>query len=423
LGDYLIAGGLVLTPDGPVHGDVLIRDGRIASVGTDLDAETPTRLDARGCWVGPGFVDIHVHYREPGQTHKEDIATGAAAAAAGGYTAVVAMPNTVPAIDSVAVARYVEGRGREVGLVDVRPAGCITVGRAGTRLAPLEALWTAGVRVFSDDGDTVADPALLRLAMEILAPLGAVISEHAIDADLAADGHMHEGAVAARLGIDGIPSAAEVEIVARDLALVRETGAPYHLQHASTAAAVELIRTAKLEGLPVTLEVTPHHLAFTESDVATLDSSFKMMPPLRTSDDAAALREGLRDGVIDAVATDHAPHTPEEKAGPFGETPNGVIGSEWAAAVVNTIVDLDIGRFFERMAIAPARIGQIPDQGVGISVGNPASIVVFDPVTEFRADQTRSRSRNAPYLGRTWRGLVRFTIYRGSLSYAAEAVG
>ena len=418
--EHLIAGGLVLGADGPRATDVLIRDGVIEELGDDLDAPAAERLDASGCWVGPGFVDLHVHFREPGQTHKEDIATGSAAAVAGGYTAVVAMPNTDPAIDRVAVARYVEGRGREVGLLDVRAAGCLTIGRAGNELAPLESLLEAGIRVFSDDGDTVEDVTLMRRAMQILAPHGAVISEHAIDPALARDGHMHDGAVAARHGIGGIPARAEVEIVARDLDLVRETGARYHLQHASTATAIGLVQAAKEEGLPVSVEVTPHHLAFTEDDLGSLDTSFKMMPPLRTAADGAALRTALQDGVIDIVATDHAPHTPEEKSGPFDETPNGVIGVEWAAAVVNTVAPLDVEAFFDRMSIAPARIGQIAGQGLRLEPGSPANLVVFDPDADILPTTTRSRSRNAPYLGRAWRGMVRHTIYAGRLSYSAE---
>ena len=419
MGDLLITGGLVLGPDGPLVADVLVSRGMIVAVGGDLDAPGAAILDGSDCWVGPGFVDLHVHFREPGQTHKEDIATGSAAAVAGGYTAVVTMPNTDPAIDRVEVARYVEGRGREVGLLDVRAAGCLTIGRAGRELAPLAALWGAGVRVFSDDGDTVEDAALMRRAMQALAPLGAVVSQHAIDPRLAEGGHMHDGAVAARLGIGGIPAEAEVRIVARDIDLVRETGARYHLQHASTAEAVELVGAAKAEGLPVTAEATPHHLAFTEDDLESLDPSFKMMPPLRTAGDAAALRAGLRDGVIDVVATDHAPHTPEEKLRPFTETPNGVIGSEWAAAVVNTVVSLDMAAFFDRMSVAPARIGQIPGHGQLVALGNPANLVIFDPDAESRPTTTRSRSHNAPYLGRTWRGMVRYTVFDGGISYSA----
>jgi dihydroorotase len=419
LAEYVITGGRVLGPDGPRAGDVHIRDGLVAAVGNDLEPPGAVRLDAAGCWVGPGFVDLHVHLREPGQTHKEDIASGSAAAAAGGYTAIVAMPNTSPPIDSVELARYVEGRGREVGLVDVRAAGCLTVGRTGRELAPLEALCQAGVRVFSDDGDTVEDTDLMRRAMAILAPLDAVISEHAIDPVLARDGHMHDGAVAARLGVRGIPAEAEVHIVARDIDLVRATGARYHLQHASTAEAIALVRAAKAEGLPVTAEATPHHLAFTEEELESLDTSFKMMPPLRTAADAAALRQGLRQGVIDVVATDHAPHSPDEKAGPFASTPNGVIGLEWAAAVVNTVVSLDMEAFFDRMSISPARIGQVAGHGRQVAPGISANLVVFDPDAESTPTETSSKSRNSPYLRRTWRGSVRHTFYRGEPSYSS----
>ncbi len=412
----------MLRAGGPVVADVLLRDGRIAAVGSALNAGSATELDAAGCWVGPGFVDLHTHLREPGQEHKEDVATGSAAAAAGGYTAIVAMPNTDPAMDSAGVVEAVAARGREVGLVEVVPSGTISVGRKGERLAPIDELWAAGVRIFTDDGDTVTDSALLRVAMERLADLGGVISQHAVDAGLAAGAHLNEGAVATRLGIRGVPAVAEEIVIHRDVTLMRLTGARYHVQHVSTAGAAAVIAAAKEEGLPVTAEVTPHHLNFEEGDVGDGDTAFKMMPPLRTGSDVTVLRSALASGLIDAVATDHAPHADDEKALPFDEAPPGVTGLEWAAAAVNTAVALDIERFFDRMAIAPAHIAQIDDRhGRFVEPGEPANLVVFDPVSEWTPTSTRSRSHNSPYLGRPWRGVVRRTLLAGRTTHEESA--
>ena len=418
---YVVKGGTVLRASGPRRENVRIEDGRVAAVGADLAADDAEVVDASGCWVGPGFVDVHVHFREPGFEHKEDIGTGSAAAAAGGFTAVVAMPNTDPPVDTAARARQIIDRGEQVGIVEVVPAGCITRDRRGFQLADLQAMFDAGVRMFSDDGDTVADAGLLRAAMERVGGLGGVISQHAVDPGLASGGHMHEGTVSDRLGMSGIPSAADDIVVARDLALVRLTGCRYHLQHVSTAGSVELARRAKEEGLPVTVEVTPHHLAFDHQEVETLDTSFKMMPPLRTSSDVEALRAALRTGVIDMVATDHAPHSAAEKHLPFTDAPNGVTGLEWAASVVNTVVAMDIERFFARMSLAPAALAGLDErQGLPVEPGGPANIVVFDPATEYVAQGTRSRSSNSPYLGRRWRGVVKATFAAGMRTYRDE---
>ena len=423
MSELLIQGGLVLRAGGPVEADVLVRDGQVVEIGSGLTAPDAEVLDASGCWVGPGFVDIHTHLREPGQEHKEDISSGSAAAAAGGYTAVVAMPNTNPAIDSGYLARYVADRGREVGLVEVVPAGTISEGRRGEKLSHLDELWAAGVRIFTDDGDTVADAGLLRRAMEYVAQLGGVISQHTIDPGLAAGGHMNEGAVSSRMGMMGVPPLAEEVVIARDLALVRLTNVRYHVQHVSTAGAVALIAAAKAEGLPVTAEVTPHHLTFTDAEVRSMSPVFKMMPPLRTDADVAALREALASGVIDCVATDHAPHAAHEKDTTFEDAPCGVTGLEWAAAAVTTAVGLDIERFFDRMSSAPARIARISDRhGQAVEAGIAANLVVFDPATEEVATSTRSQATNSPYLGRTWRGVVRHTIYRGELTHTVVGV-
>ena len=418
--ELLIVGGSVLTPDGMAEVDVHVRNGTIAAVGPALGGhpgDDVEIVDASGCLVGPGFVDLHTHLREPGQEHKEDIESGSAAAAAGGYTAVVAMPNTEPAIDSGHLARFVADRGRTAGMVEVVPSGSLSEGRRGERLSHLDELWDAGVRLFTDDGDTVADSGLLRRAMEYLAQLGGVVAQHAIDPGLARGGQMHEGTVSSRLGMQAVPAIAEDIVVARDLALVRLTGVRYHLQHVSTAGAVALISAAKTEGLPVTAEVTPHHLVFDHGDVTGTDSVFKMMPPLRTEADVAALRTALASGIIDAVATDHAPHAAHEKDVPFEEAPPGVTGLEWAASAVTTAVGLDPERFFEVMSCAPARIAGLVSQGRPVAVGSPANLVVFDPVGEQVADHTRSKSVNSPYLGRSWTGVVRLTVFGGAVTH------
>jgi dihydroorotase len=306
--------------------------------------------------------------------------------------------------------------GEEVGIVDVFPAGAVTMGREGERLAHLDDLWNAGVRVFSDDGDAVADAGVLRRAMDYLAERGGVISQHAVDPGLSDAGHMHEGSVSSLLGMDAIPSAADDVILARDIRLVALTGAAYHVQHLSTAGGVELVAAAKARGLPVTAEVTPHHLAFDHHAVEDTDPSYKMMPPLRTSEDREALRRGLIDGVIDAVGTDHAPHADHEKEVPWEHAPNGVTGLEWAAAVVNTFVDLDQAAFYDRLSIGPARIGRIEEHGRLPRVGEPANLTVFDPAREWVPTTTVSRSANSPYLGRALRGKVVVTIYRGRVT-------
>ncbi len=414
MGDLILAGGSVLTANGTEEADVRIRDGLIAEIGPGLEGDET--IDCHGAWVGPGLVDLHAHFREPGQEWKEDIESGSRAAAAGGYTAVFAMPNTEPAIDAGHVARFVSDRGAEVGVVEVVPVGAVTRGRAGKELAHLDELWAAGVRVFSDDGDVVADAGLLRQAMDYLAARGGVISQHAIDVGLSSGGFMHEGSVSSLLGIYGIPSAADDVIIARDIRLVEMTGARYHVQHLSTATAVGLIAAAKAKGLPVTAEVTPHHLAFDHTAAETTDPAYKMMPPLRSTDDRDALRRGLEDGTVDIVGTDHAPHAAHEKEVPWEHAPNGVLGLEWAAAAVNTFTDLDQAAFYDRLSVAPARIGQINGQGMLLAEGGPANLTVFDPTVEWAPSTTVSKSENSPYFGLPLRGKVVATVYRGRVT-------
>lgn len=417
--DVVLKAGQVVTTDGVVRADVAIDNGVVSAVGS-LDTGSREVLDCEGMWVGPALVDLHTHLREPGQEWKEDIASGSRAAAAGGFGAVVAMPNTEPAIDAGHLARFVRDRGDEVGLVDVVPSGCITLGRQGAAMAHLDDLWAAGVRMFTDDGDTVDNAAVLRTAMEYVAALGGVVSQHAIDKDLSAAGYMHEGSISSRLGMYGIPRQADDIAIARDIALTELTGVRYHVQHLSTARGVELIHEAKQRGLPVTAEVAPHHLAFDHGDVATADPDYKMMPPLRDSADRKALIQGLADGIIDAVATDHAPHAALEKEVPFEEAPNGIIGLEWAASVAIGSAGLDQASFFDRLSVRPAAIAQLENHGALVAVGAPASLTVIDPAATWIPTTTFSRSRNAPYLGLELTGRVMATLLRGKFTYQAK---
>jgi dihydroorotase len=414
--DLTITGGVVLTPDGPERLDVAVDDGVVSAVAPEV-GDAHERIEATGSWVGPGLVDIHTHLREPGQEWKEDIASGSRAAAAGGYTAVVAMPNTDPAVDRGHLARYVAERGSEVGLVDVVPAGTLTLGRRGETMAHIDELWDAGVRMFTDDGDSVGDASLLRLVMDYIAELGGVVSQHAVDPSLSRAGHMHEGAVSSRLGMYGIPGEADDIVIARDLALARLTGVRYHVQHLSTARGMRLVSDAREAGVAVTCEVTPHHLLFCDEDVAGTDPDYKMMPPLRSAHDREALRSGVIDGVIDAVATDHAPHAAIEKEVPFEDAPNGVLGLEWAAAATITATQPDIRTFFQRLSIDPAAIAGLEGHGRPVAVGMPAHLVVVDPEATWTPTTSRSKSRNAPYLGRELTGAIVATVFGGTRTH------
>lgn len=413
-----IRNGRVLTPDGVIETDLLIEEGTVVRVGGEFAATTT--IDADGAWVGPGFVDLHVHFREPGQEWKEDIGSGALSAAAGGFTAVVPMPNTLPAIDAGHRARYVIDRGRQVGLCEVVPAGAISMGRDGDTLSHLDEMWTAGVRIFTDDGRSVTDSGLLRLAMEYVAELGGVIAQHAEDEGLSRDGHMHEGAVSSRLGMRGLPAVAEEIVVARDIALARLTGVRYHVQHVSTAVTADQVRAAKGEGLSVTAEVTPHHLTFDDKQVRSLDPVFKMYPPLRTPSDVDALRRALFDGTIDAVATDHAPHAAFETEVPFEEAPRGVIGLETAAAAVHTAVGMSQKEFFDRMSISPARIGGFERQGSSVEERSAANFVIFDPEASWTPGRFVSKAVNSPFLGTELRGRVLATIFEGRVTHQSQ---
>ncbi|MFQ5966282.1 MAG: dihydroorotase [Acidimicrobiia bacterium] len=415
--DLLLQGGTVLTPEGMVPADVRVSDGRMSEVASSIAGTREEIVDCRGSWIGPGFVDLHAHLREPGGEWKEDIESGSEAAAAGGYVGVVAMGNTDPVTDRGHLARYIQDRGRSVGMVDVVPAGAVTEHQEGERLAHLDELLAAGVTIFSDDGRSVADSGLLRRAMDYLASEGAIVAQHAEDLGLSAGGHMNEGARSARLGIEGIPALAEELVVARDLALVRLTGARYHVQHVSSEGTVDLIRSAKAEGLPVTAEVTPHHLAFDDSAIEDVDPRFKMYPPLRGMSDRQVLRAALRSGTIDAVATDHAPHAAHETEVPFEEAPRGVIGLETAAAAARTFGELGPDELFDRLSSAPAAIAGLENHGLPVEVGNPAHLVVFAPDEPFTVDGFHSRSQNSPFSGMTLSGVVRLTVFGGKPTF------
>jgi dihydroorotase len=365
--------------------------------------------------VAPGLVDLHAHLREPGYEDAETVATGARAAALGGYTAVVAMPNTDPAIDSAAVVKEVLDLGRE-SCCDVLPAGAITVGRQGRQLAPLAEMAALGVTIFTDDGTGVQDARLMRRAMEYASALGVTLAQHCEDASLAGGGHMHEGEWSSRLGIAGQPAEAEELMVMRDLALARLTGARLHLLHLSTAGSIAMVRGAKASGLHVTAEVTPHHFTLTDAEVASYNPVFKVNPPLRTAADVAALKEALAAGVVDAIATDHAPHTQESKEAPFDQAPPGMLGLETALGLALTELDLPIERVLGLMSWQPAGIaGLTADHGGPIAVGRAANICVVDLSATWTVDPAKlaSRSRNTPFAGRELRGKVRHTVLRG----------
>ncbi len=412
----VLKGGSVIDSTGERIADVLVGDdGRIAAVGPDLDGDRT--LDAGGCVVSPGLVDLHSHLRQPGQEEAETIETGARAAALGGYTCILAMPNTIPAVDHAGLVREVLELGRTAPC-DVRTAGAITVGRAGEQLAPLGEMADLGVRFFTDDGAGVADTRLMRRAMEYVGalPEGVVLAQHCEDPALAGGGHMHEGEWSARLGIPGQPSEAEELMVMRDLALARLTGARVHFQHLSTTGSVAMVRQAKADGLRVTCEATTHHFTLTHAECASYDPVFKVNPPLRTAEDVTAVRAGLADGTVDCIATDHAPHTQEAKEAAFDQAPPGMLGLQTALALAITELDLPLAAVLALLSWRPARILGVDDEhGLPVAPGNPANLTVIDPTAAWVVDPATlaSRSRNTPYAGRTLTGRVRHTLLRG----------
>ena len=413
----LIVGGTVLDQTGERRVDVRIADGQIVEVGVDLQpVNDETVLAAIGCIVSPGFVDLHTHLREPGKEEAETIETGSRAAAKGGYTCVVAMPNTDPTQDCVSVVEFVRQQGVTAGLCDVRPSGSITIGRAGTQLSPLAELAAIGVHLFTDDGMGVQDPLLMRRALEYAADLGVVLAQHCEVARLTEGAVMHEGHCCWRLGLPGWPSLAEELMVHRDIELVRLTGAPIHILHLSTARSVELVRAAKAGGLPVTAEATPHHISLTDEKLTGYNSVYKVNPPLRTMADVEAVRAGLADGTIDAIATDHAPHAPETKEQPLDQAPPGMLGLETALGVSLAHLDMPLVDVVAALSWKPASIAGVADQhGRPIAVGEPANLTVFDASAgwEVQPAKLASKSRNTPFVGVALRGRVLHTILRG----------
>ena len=411
--------------------DVLVDDGVIAAIGADLPAPAGAEIiEAAGQVLLPGLVDLHTHLREPGREYAEDIATGSAAAALGGYTAVFAMANTDPVADSPVVTDHVWARGQQVGLVDVHPVGAVTVGLGGTQLTEmgLMAAGAGAVKMFSDDGLCVADPLVMRRALEYASGLGVLIAQHAEEPRLTAGAVAHEGPTAAKLGLAGWPRSAEESIVARDAILARDAGARLHICHASTAGTVELLKWAKGQGISVTAEVTPHHLLLDDSRLNSYDGRNRVNPPLREASDTVALRAALADGVIDCVATDHAPHAEHEKTCEFAVARPGMLGLQTAlSVVVQTMVEpgllnwRDVARV---MSERPAQIVGLTDQGRPIEVGEPANLTVVDPATTWQVSgpALASRSDNTPYESMTLPATVTATLLRGRITARDGAV-
>ncbi|AJW39164.1 Dihydroorotase [Rhodococcus sp. B7740] len=415
--------GVLLYGEGP-ETDVLIAGEEIAGIGSDLDADGAEVVDARGQILLPGFVDMHTHLREPGREDTETIESGSAAAALGGYTAVFAMANTDPVADSVVVTDHVWRRGQEVGLVDVHPVGAITVGLKGKQLAEL-ATMAAGigrVKMFSDDGHCVDDPLIMRRALEYSSSLGVLIAQHAEEPRLTVGAVAHEGPTAARLGLAGWPRAAEESIVARDALLARDAGARVHICHASTAGTVELMKWARGQGISITAEVTPHHLLLDDSRLETYDAINKVNPPLREKSDVDALRKGLADGVIDCVATDHAPHAEQDKCCEFSIARPGMLGLETALSiVVDTMVTpglLDWRGVARVMSERPAQIVGLADQGRPIEVGEIANLTLVDPKASWTVSGKKlaSVAHNTPFEDMSFSSKVTTTVLRGRIT-------
>lgn len=424
----VIRNGQIVDPDGPVKSDVLVTGSTITAVGTDIPVPSDaTEIDATGCYVSPGFVDLHAHLREPGNEEAETIETGARGAALGGFTAVVAMPNTDPTLDSPSIVRDVLAIA-EGAACEIVPSAAMTVDRKGELLAPMGELAAEGVRIFTDDGRGVQDPAMMRSIMEYATGLTAatggapiVLAQHCEVESLSAGGHMHEGEWSTRLGIGGQPTEAETLMISRDITLARTTGAHMHFQHISTAEGVEMVRLAKAEGLNVTAEATTHHFTLTDAACASFDPVFKVHPPLRTDADVEAIKVGLGDGTIDCIATDHAPHEPHRKESPFDQAPPGMLGLESALALAISELDLPIEKIVELMSWRPAAIAGLTGRhGNLVEVGARANLTVIDPNASWTIEgkEMASRSHNSPYRGREVTGRVTHTIYDGDLVVA-----
>ncbi len=419
-GRTLLKGGRVVDPSQKLDrvADVLLEDGKVVAIGGDAaSAEGAEMVDCAGMVVTPGLIDVHVHLREPGGEHKETIATGAASAAAGGFTAVCAMPNTDPPIDDPAGVGFVIAQGRKAAKARVYPVGCISVGRAGERLALVGEMVEAGAVAITDDGSPVMDSGLMRMALEYAKGFGIPVADHPEDVGLSRDGHMNEGIISTRLGLGGKPNASEDIHIVRDLLLAELTGGHIHLQHVSTRFGVESIRQAKARGVHVTAEASPHHLVLTHEAVEGYRTEAKMNPPLRAEEDVAAVRAGLADGTLDTLATDHAPHHYDEKEAAFADAPNGIVGLETALGIVLTRVVaegvIDLPTMVDRMSCQPARVFNLP--GGTLAPGSVADVTVFDPEAVWTVDPKAflSKSRNTPFAGWELKGRPVRTIVDG----------
>lgn len=429
--DLIIKGGRIIDPAQGMDevGNILIADGLMKSVGKETSiAQKVEVIDARGRIVCPGFIDLHCHLRQPGYETKETIATGTRAAARGGFTTVCCMPNTDPPLDNLPLVEYVKSVAEKEAVVRVLPIGCITRGRKGEELADMAEMAQAGIIGFSDDGSYVKNARLMRRAMEYSLPLGLPVIEHCEDPDLAMDGQMNEGIIATRLGLCGVPAAAEEVAIARDIMLAELTGARLHIAHISTRGSVELIRQAKKRGIKVTAEVTPHHLTMTEERVLGYNTNAKVNPPLRTQADIEALIEGLKDGTIDIIATDHAPHTGSDKLCEFGMAASGISGLETALGSLMGLVhqgQLPLPLLIAKLTSEPARIlGNLPGKLGTLAVGSPADIAVFDTDAEWTVDVEKfaSKGKNTPLNGEKLKGKVLVTIYGGRVVYRDERI-
>ncbi len=402
--------------------DICVRDSRIEAVGSGLSCAGEI-IDCSGLIALPGLVDLHTHLRQPGGEQSETISTGSAAAAAGGFTAIHAMANTDPVADNADVVNQVFKLAQEVGLVEVRPIGAVTVGLEGKSLANLEAMneSAASVLVFSDDGKCVSDASLMREALARAKAIGAVIAQHAQEPSLTEGAQMNAGELASKLGLQGWPNIAEEIIIARDILMADELGAKLHICHLSTKGSVAIVRAAKARGSKVTAEVTPHHLLLTEEKVSTDDSVFKVNPPLRTNSDVLALRDAVADGTIDIIATDHAPHSADKKTSDWRTAAFGMTGLETALSIAQKVIVDEMGLSWQRVAellsVNPARIGQLSNQGQAIKAGVEANLVLVDPrVTRRITGAGESKSSNTPFEGMDLPGQVIHTIYRGQFS-------
>ena len=425
--NYLIFGGE--SAEGKKQ-DFLISEGKIAQIGTNLDKGNAVAIDATGCKVLPGLVDLHTHLREPGREDSETVLTGSTAAVVGGYTAISAMANTHPVADTAGVVEQIFRLGQTAGLCDVFPVGAVTEGLNGENLAEIGAMANsaAHVRVFSDDGKCVFDPLVMRRALEYVKSFGGVIAQHAQEPRLTVDAQMNEGLISSQLGLKGWPAIAEEAIIARDILLAEHVGSRLHICHLTTAGGVDLVRWAKARGVQVTAEVTPHHLLLTDNEVVGYDAVFKVNPPLRTQKDVDALRTGLADGTIDIVATDHAPHPAEDTDCEWQAAAFGMLGLETALSiVVKTMVEsglMNWSQLVERMSISPAVIAGYPEQGQLLAVGNVANLIIVDPSATRTVDRNKmsSKSRNTPYHGLVLPAVVTHTFYKGKLVLSPEGV-